>query len=253
MLWRGDPAVWHGTAPILFPVVGRLRGGGFYYRGRFYQLPIHGFAADSAFSIDSHSPTAVTLRLEDNEITRAMFPFAFILRVRFEICDSELLVEYQVQNPADESLIFSLGSHPAFALPAPSMGTANAAVCFDRVEEGICHRIRDRLLGPAEKLDMAAQKLVLDSNSFDEDAIILRNLRSRYLTLYARGERLLTLDTGGAPHLGLWAKPDAPYLCIEPWLTTDDDSETPLEIEAKPGFVTLPGGEHFHMSYRIAL
>ncbi|GAA5525516.1 protein LacX, plasmid [Microbulbifer aestuariivivens] len=253
LLWRGDPAVWSGTAPILFPAVGRLRESGFRYRGQFYDLPIHGFAAARDFSIESRSPSAVTLRLSDTAATRAVYPFAFDLRVRFELIENTIRIDYAVTNPAAEPLIFSLGSHPAFALPAASMGEAAAQLHFDREEEGVCHRIRDGLLGDAEPLCLAERRLMLRADTFAEDAIILRNLRSRRLSLYAAGERLLTFDTGGAPHLGLWAKPNAPYLCVEPWLTTDDSRDAPLEISAKPGFITLSERDCFQMHYQVCV
>jgi len=253
LLWQGDSAIWAGTAPILFPVVGRLREGGFCYRDRFYPMAIHGFAAASDFVLESISPATITLCLLDNEHSRALYPFEFALRVHFRLTGHALRVEYEVHNPSGDPLIFSLGSHPAFALPAKTMEEASAEVRFDQSEKDACHRIRNGLLGSEEVWPILENRLSLSADTFDEDAIILRNLRSRNVTLYAHGERLLTLDTGGAPHLGLWAKPNAPYLCIEPWLTTDDSAETPLAIAEKPGFISLGAGENFRAHYRVLI
>ena len=43
-LWQGDPAIWPGQAPILFPIVGSLAEERYWLGGQPYQMPRHGFA-----------------------------------------------------------------------------------------------------------------------------------------------------------------------------------------------------------------
>lgn len=43
-IWTGDPAYWTGHAPVLFPMVGGLRGGRAKIAGDWHQMGRHGFA-----------------------------------------------------------------------------------------------------------------------------------------------------------------------------------------------------------------
>lgn len=253
LLWSGNPGIWVGRAPILFPVVGRMRNGGFEYRGKFYSMPIHGFAAHSLFDFVSGTEESLVLELRDSDATRECYPFSFVLQVTFNLQCNRLCVGYSVSNPSDAPLVFSIGSHPAFALPGVDMEGSNAEVRFSDAEDDTCYRIRDGLLGGEEKWDVERDRLVLGGDTFAEDAIILRNVNSSHVSIHACGERIVSIDTGGMPHLGLWAKPNAPYVCIEPWITTDDSADTPLDIEQKPGFVHLMPGQRYDCGYQVFL
>ena len=50
-LWQRDPEVWPGSAPVLFPIVGMLKGEGetTLIDGKPYHMEIHGFARDMDF------------------------------------------------------------------------------------------------------------------------------------------------------------------------------------------------------------
>ena len=56
LLWDGDPSVWHGRAPILFPVIGLLVNGSYRLDGTVYPMPKHGFARDSAWRVGGSAP-----------------------------------------------------------------------------------------------------------------------------------------------------------------------------------------------------
>ena len=49
-IWQRGPSVWNRSAPLLFPVIGRLRDGRYTHRGAEYLMGRHGFARDSAFT-----------------------------------------------------------------------------------------------------------------------------------------------------------------------------------------------------------
>ena len=47
-IWQADPNYWQRHAPILFPIVGKLKNGQYEYDGTVYRMPGHGFARDKA-------------------------------------------------------------------------------------------------------------------------------------------------------------------------------------------------------------
>lgn len=56
---------------------------------------------------------------------------------------------------------------------------------------------------------------------------------------------------GRTPCLGLWAKPGAPYVCVEPWFGLDDGPEGGGELRCKKHVQRLQPGGRFRFQLRI--
>lgn len=253
-IWQRDPAVWEDSAPILFPYVGRLKGGGYLHAGRHYSLPIHGFARHHAFTLEDSQPHSATLALRESPETLACYPFRFVLRVQFILDAHCLQVRYRVHNPGLADLPFALGSHPGFRLPAPRSGGWTLA--FSDQEEPLCYRLDGELLArePEALLLNGGRRIALTPDLFAGDALIFKRIRSRHVRLQERNGRVrLSVDTGGAPSLGLWARPGADYVCIEPWHGFDDDAGVSEELLRKPGIVVLAPGATFQTGYAVCV
>jgi galactose mutarotase-like enzyme len=252
-IWQRDPAYWVGSAPILFPVIGRLKDGGYTLDGTFHEIPKHGFAREMDFELVTASETSATFKIAGNDATTAAYPFAFLLEVVFTLQGRSLVVDYRVVNRGGRTMPFGLGSHPAFNLPGLLQ---DWAIVFDATEEPICHRVAENLLSSApEPFTFSPQNSIeLSGSIFDRDALIFKHIRSRKLQLLHRERGVcLEFDTGGAPVLGVWAKPGAPYVCLEPWCGVDDTSETNSDIMQKPGMLKLAPGDSFVTGYRVAV
>jgi galactose mutarotase-like enzyme len=251
-IWQRDPAWWAGSAPILFPLIGRLQDERYTHRGREYRIAKHGFARDLDFAVAAVDAASATLVLEDSAATRTAWPFAFRLAVRFTLDEHGLAVDYTVDNRNAEVMPFALGSHPAFALPTAPLEAWRVRFADD--EPPICHRMAANLLSsmPEPFTFQNGRDIPLSAELFARDALIFRDVRSRRIELIhdAPGPRL-AFDTGGAPTLALWAKPGAPYVCLEPWWGLDDTSEVNVALEDKPGLLRLAPGERFTARYTV--
>ena len=84
-LWQGDPNIWARRAPILFPVLGRLRDSRYLLDGVPYTIPTHGFARDSVFTVVDQAPDSVSFQLTDSPETQVCYPFAFSLTVTYTL------------------------------------------------------------------------------------------------------------------------------------------------------------------------
>src|SRR3954464_15075282 len=82
LLWQAGPA-WPRHAPLLFPIVGRLKNDQLHHRGKTYPMTQHGFARDHRFEWMEQGATSCKLALTDDEVTRARYPFAFRLEVTY--------------------------------------------------------------------------------------------------------------------------------------------------------------------------
>jgi galactose mutarotase-like enzyme len=255
-IWQRDAAIWADSAPVLFPVIGRLKDGAYLHEGRRYQLPIHGFARFHDFELVARRADSATLLLRDSAATRAAYPFAFALQLHFSLDASGLQVRYLVFNPAAAPLLFSLGSHPGLRIPPTSGGLSDWSLLFDADEAPRCWQLDGDLLArdPAPLAFAGPRRIALSTELFARDALIFKQLRSRQVQLVHRsGQVRASVDTGGAPSLGLWARPGAAYVCIEPWYGYDDDAAVTGILAERPGIITLAPGAHFTNTCTIGI
>lgn len=111
-LWQGDPSVWYGRAPVLFPVVGQLLDGKYSYNGREYELAKHGFARRSVFTFKEQRDDSMTFSLASSDATRKSYPFEFELLITYSVSGRTLTCTSTVINKTDGEMYFSVGAHP---------------------------------------------------------------------------------------------------------------------------------------------
>ena len=221
-MWSGDPAVWGRRAPLLFPLIGRLRDGWYANGGRRVDAPMHGFCRDRLFAAEQESGARVRFETASDRQTRAVYPFDFRLTVDFSLEGSSIVKSHTVENLGDVPMPFELGGHEAYAtrlMPGERM-----VDCFVRFED-------------IDKLEMFGM---------DEAGILtLGSSKSGYE---------VTVEFSDFPYLGIWTKAgqdDARYLCIEPWSALPDARFSPRELSEKPGVRTLAPGERAVLEYRM--
>src|SRR5579863_2260710 len=130
LLWNGDPKVWAGRAPLLFPIVGVLAGGVYRLGSKSYPLSRHGFARDKLFTLENLSPGSAAFRLRADESTLSVYPFQFELDVRYECSGATLALTTAIRNLGAADMPASFGYHPGFCWPLP-FGQPRAAHCIE--------------------------------------------------------------------------------------------------------------------------
>jgi len=245
-LWQGDPAVWYGQAPVLFPVVGRLKDDRYRWQGKEYAMPKHGFARKSPFRPLACEGGRASFVLESSGATRAAYPFDFALTLDYRLEGRALIAEAAVENRGDGEMYFSLGAHPGFNC---AMGDI---LRFDMPETLASQWIDDEamLAGGSYPVLEGTTDIPLHAHLFDRDALILGGMKSRHITLVRDGRPTVKFDIGGAPVLGIWAKPGAPYVCIEPWFGLNDSNEFTPDFSQKPLIQKLERGGAFTQAWR---
>jgi len=256
LLWDGDPAYWNGRAPILFPIVGAVAGGMIHVDGAAYELARHGFARRRTFALVEQGPAQARFRLEADDATRAVYPFDFRLDLVFAIDGASLSVSAELSNPGDRPLPASVGFHPAFRWPLPyGQKRADHRLIFAENEFAPVRRLnKDGLLRPGGLPNPVADHiLTLDDSLFEDDALILDRVASRSVVYGAPGSPGLEIDFPDMPMLGLWSKPGAGFLCIEPWAGIADPEDFSGEYRSKPGIVEIAPGDRHDFGMRISL
>ena len=244
-LWDGDPAWWTGRAPILFPVVGTVAGGVIRVDGAAYPMAKHGIARHRTFDLVANDAASATLRLAADAETRASYPFEFALDLQYAVSGATLTITAVIENRDSRALPASFGFHPAFRWPLPEAGArADHIVRFAEDEPAPIRRI-----DPSGLLTAAPHPSPVDGDTlhpqdamFADDALIFDEARSRSLWFGVPGRPGVRLSYPDLPLLGIWTKPGAPYLCLEPWQGVSDPVGYAGAFADKPGTISIAQG-----------
>ena len=237
---------WNRHAPVLFPIVGQLKNGETIIEGKKYKMGQHGFARDMQFEeIGPHN-----YRLTYNEETLEKYPYKFELNISYTVQDSTVETKYQVKNLDSKTIYFGLGGHPAFIC-----NYKNAEIVFEQEEKDIqIDQLEEGLVKDhPEKIEKFTdgKRIVLNENSFDNDAIIMKNLKSNKVILKENGKELLEFDFTEFPILAIWSKKGANFLCIEPWLNTADIVSSTGNYTDKEGIINIEPAELFEAKFKV--
>lgn len=259
-VWQGDAAVWSGHAPVLFPIVGTLAKDRMRYLGKTYQMQRHGIARKAVFTCIEQTDSSLSMSLRADAQLLKMYPWNFELIVRFSLSGNTLSITYEVINHDTDTMIFTLGSHPAFRLPETDSNSAALSITdfdikFDHPEtlQRILLDNNGLLSTTGSAFELKDNAVKLSDTIFEQDALIFKNIESKKLALRCKQKTRLVVDTGGAPHLGIWAKPGARFVCIEPWYGTSDYSDSDGNFENKPDMLSLQPDKTFSHTICITI
>ena len=250
-IWTVDEAFWNKTSPILFPIVGRLKNDSYSINGKNYELPRHGFARNFEFEVEHQTENSVVFLLTENPETLKQYPFQFELRLQYELIENSLKINYSVLNKSQEIMPFSIGAHPAFAIED---SFSDYSLQFNEAEEFVSYELENEQFSNSfKKLNSENGKINLDYSLFEKDALVFKKLKSNEITLQHNNEFVLKMSFEGFPYLGIWTKPNAPFLCIEPWCGLADNINHNGNIFEKEGINLLQPQAIFSKTIKIEL
>ena len=241
---------WQRQSPILFPIVGQLKNGETIIEGNTYKMGQHGFARDMEFEkIDDNSYI-----LKSSEKTFEKYPYNFELHVSYESSEDTVKTIYKVKNIDNKEIIFGLGAHPAYKCDYPS---GEYYLEFEKEENDTVKVIMlENGLVSENEIDTTRffktkTRFELNKDTFKDDAVILKGLKSNKVTLYKKEEKIFEFDFTGFNYLAFWSKKDANFICIEPWFKTADHINSNGEFKTKNNILKLNPGEEFECNYKV--
>lgn len=256
-LWSGDPAFWGKKSPVLFPIVGGLKNGSYTFEGNTYPMGRHGFAREKDFTVTEQTAHRIRFTLYADEETRIIYPFDFCFSIVYSLHENTLTVSYEVDNTGDKTLWFSVGAHPAFAVPLVK-GTEfydHYLEFSEKENTGIWPLSPEGLIKtePEPYLENT-DHLPLLKELFYKDALVFKSLRSHSIAI-----RNLVNDHGikltfeGFPYMGIWSARNADFVCIEPWCGIADSVDASGDITQKEGIHSLQPGYNFLRSWQVKI
>lgn len=195
-----------GGIPILFPICGNLPDNTYTYKGQQYALKQHGFARDLPWEVTeqiTQERASLTLVLNSNHQTRAVYPFDFSLAFTYQIQGNVLEIRQRCTNLSSESMPFSIGLHPYF---------------FTRDKDRLQFEI------PAgEYQDQRTREIQLFQGNFDFDRdeidVAFKQLGGQSASAIDNSRHLkLTLEYDDSySTLVFWTVKGKDFYCLEPW------------------------------------
>lgn len=256
LMTDADPAFWAGRAPLLFPIVGRLVGDRYLLGGREYPLPQHGFARRQPFELVEQAADRALFRLADNDATRAVYPFAFTLDAAFAIAGATLSIDITATNRGDMPMPASFGFHPAFAWPLPyGRPREDHRILFDKEQPSdLSAIVQGGWIGKQSRPSpLDGRELKLTDELFERDALVWAKVESQSVRYDGGAGPALRIDFPDTPSLGIWTKPGARFVCIEPWHGIADSQGFAGEIWDKPGMLRFEPGQSRSFSMQVTL
>ncbi len=253
-LWQADPAYWSKHSPVLFPIVGELKDGKYFFNNKEYRLPRHGFARDKIFEEEQVSETLALFTLRSSPETLALYPFHFTFRVEYALTASMLSCTYHVQNISGDFMYFSVGGHPAFKVPLVSnLQYTDYMLEFNNDDVLTRHLLHKGLIADnTEQLDLANKTLSLKQSLFYTDAIVLKHIKSDEIRLFTEKDAHgMKFRFNSFPYFGIWAAVDAAFVCLEPWCGIADSIHANQQLINKEGINKLASNENWQRTWSV--
>lgn len=256
-MWSADPKFWPRKAPILFPCVGESKNGAVSFDGNDYPMQRHGFTRKQVFDcVDLNAERAVFV-LTENEETLKGYPFSFRFEVEYHLSGNTLEHRFKMVNTGDATLGYQLGGHPAFAVPfSDDEQFSDYCIRFDQTMELKRHLLNDAGLynGKTRKVLDSEDEIPLEYELFNEDALVFKNISSKQVWIQSKaGGKRLQVDFAEFPHLGIWSKPGADYVCIEPWIGCADSHDQQPDFFKKDSVQTLDAGKSRTATFSVKI
>ncbi len=257
-IWQGNPELWASTAPVLFPIIGALKGGVYSYKGVEYAVPKHGFIRyNENLAVQNKSENEITFSYSSNAELKKDYPFDFLFEITFSLRENVLKVEHDVTNLGKTEMLFSLGGHPAFNCPLfPNEKYKDYFLEFDQEQtlSTIVFSNNGLLTNETFEVISNQNRINLTQDLFANDALIFKDISSKKVTLKSENHNhSVTVEYSDFKNLGVWAKHKAPFVCIEPWLGVTDHENSTGILKEKEGIITLLPGEKYNAKFSIEI
>jgi galactose mutarotase-like enzyme len=257
-MWGADPNIWGSHAPVLFPIIGALKNNECSIDGKIFSIPKHGIIRNNNdLVINNQTDEEIDFQLNYSENTLLVYPYKFQFNIKFLLQGNKLTVSHRVKNLDKKEIYFSLGGHPGFKCPInEGEDYQDYYLEFEKEENAATTLLSSSGLisDNTQQIVSNTKILPLHSHLFDDDALIFKDLKSRKVSLKSKkSNQVLSVSYNDFSYLGIWAKPNAPFVCIEPWLGIADHENTEGDFLKKDGLITLPQNESFIALYSIEI
>lgn len=249
-LYQPMDSGWNRQAPHLFPIIGKLIDNEYVYKQKTYQMGQHGFLRDQTLTLVDRSDNHLRFQFMSNQETRKVYPFDFKIWVEYRLLKKGLKISYTVENFGDESMFFSVGSHPGFLL---NLNKESTVTLTPKRKQTIYQYFNEEgLISDAKPVDN--KSFVIDRTSNLNDTYIYDNVEKIVLK---NDEMSIEIRCRQMDYLAIWSSLDSKteklsnMVCIEPWLGMPDCTFSNQQLNEKKAITELRPQETLTVGYKI--
>lgn len=249
-IWQIDDSVWGSSSPVLFPAIGIIKEDKVVYKGKEYAMPKHGIIRNNNdLRFQQHGASKCSFTLTGSEETLKQYPFNFSFTVEYTLIEKRLIMNYKVENRDTDSMHFACGGHTAYACPLNQSTKLSDYVLefptqLNRKPKALASS--GLLSQNKHEIECSEAILPLTNTLFDDDALVFVDIKCDWVRLRKKDKKKgIVVRFADYPHLALWSKPKADFVCIEPWLGLPDGEDEPIEITEKSTLVTIEPNTEF--------
>lgn len=258
-LWQGNPQIWNGQAPLLFPLIGRLKDEEFIYEGKTYKIGIHGFARFMKFDALQAAADKIEFTLNYSEQTLEKYPFKFNLKIIYELRENTIIKKHVVKNLSNDDMYYEIGGHEGYNL-AYFEGECmeDYYIEFYDMEKIQTYTTDERIMINKEKKHVPydeKNRIYLTPEIFRDDAFIIDGFKTHKVSIRGiKHDRCVTVIFDDFEYLGIWTKyMRSNYVCLEPWSSLPDCNFLGKELTCKKGIRKLKGNDSETLQYIIII
>jgi galactose mutarotase-like enzyme len=248
-IWQADKSTWARHAPVLFPIVGKLRNDNYNFNGKNYSLAQHGFARDKEFILVERTDSVLEFELTASEESLQVYPFHFSLRIRYELNGNKIKVSYTVFNPNNFEMVFSIGAHPGF-----NCKLEDHELDFGNITSLTAQKLKEGLISDETyEIKFNKGKLGLAAALFDNDALVFKGKQIEEISLLSKKTACkIKMTCKDWPYFGIWSKKGSDaFVCLEPWYGIADSVNASGELIEKEGILKLEAHKNFECGFEM--
>lgn len=256
-LWQGDKKSWKNKATNIFPIIGKLQNGKYFYKDKEYELGSHGLARYMEFEANKLAENKISFKIISNSDTLKSYPFKFEYYIIYELIENSLNITSKVINIDDKTMYFALGGHPGFCLSrGEELTIEDYYLEFDFSSKVDNYLISNKgLVTGKEEYSLEEDKILrLKASIFDNDALIFNGMAKGVKLKSDKTKREVYIKYPNMEYLGIWQTPELSpdFLCIEPWTSLPARDGIIEDIE-KQGLVSLEPSKEYINTWSISI
>jgi len=252
-IWQIDKSIWGSSSPVLFPAIGKIKDDKITFKGKEYAMPKHGIIRNNNTLIfKKNSDSKCVFTLINSQETLKQYPFKFSFSIEFSLIDNRLIMNYVIENRDSVPMHFACGGHTAYTCPLSKDVTLADYV----IEFPTKIALKAKTLGTSgllshniRNINSKGEVLTLSDTLFNEDALIFSDIDCNWIRLRKKEDKKgIVVHFKDYPHLALWSKPAADYVCVEPWLGLPDHENESIDLSQKSTYKTIEPNAKFSIA-----
>lgn len=229
-LWQKDPAYWQSSAPVPFPIIGRLNNNETLFNGKKYNMKSNGIIRYAKIPVINKTASMIEFLFTNTEEIKQNYPFSCRVKIKYEIQANKLIVSARIYNDDQQEIYFNYAGHPGFRVPLYDYESCNDYyVEFGQKEKVSIYELSDtgQLLPKTIPFLENEKRFFIRKNLFIKEALAFIKPKSNVIFVKNICNcHEIKMSFSGFDNLAIWSPyikdKDLKFICLEPWVGHSD-------------------------------